>query len=415
MERLLRNVTTRQTIAKNAFWLFGAQTVNRALRFLLVFVAARTLGPGGYGSFSYALSAATVVFLIADWGIGTLVMREYSREEHRTAFLRTALAVKAILVVVFTVIGSIGWFWIADSAARPAYLILVGLMALTQLRDFFIYALRARQEMEREFVSIVIEGAMTLLVALGLLALWPSPTLLALGYIVGMLASLLVSAQLVPELRFPFLSWDGRKARELARAGAPLAIFGVVSSLLFSIDQVVLGHTRSPEEVGQYALAARIMLLTLVVPQTGVMAFFPYLVRIAGSRRSRTVTAYATAALLLGGIAVTGFVIVAAPVIIRLVGGPAFVATVPVLRHLAWVAVLVFPLTVLDYYLIAHGRQLANAVVTGLALVANVTLNLVLIPRFGVSGAVQATLLSQTVNLVLTGALAAMVMRKSEG
>ncbi|MCL5004783.1 MAG: hypothetical protein M1170_02470, partial [Patescibacteria group bacterium] len=53
---LFENKTTRQTIAKNTFWLFFGEISSRVLRAAIVIYAARVLGADGWGVFSYAIT-----------------------------------------------------------------------------------------------------------------------------------------------------------------------------------------------------------------------------------------------------------------------------------------------------------------------------------------------------------------------
>lgn len=407
IDRLFKNQTTRQTILKNTFWLFFAQAISRVLRFGVIFVAARILGPAGYGSFSYALSAATIAFVLADWGVDLLVVREFARHEHKIRFLRSALSLKLVLLAVFSTIASIGYLVIDEPGAKSVYLFLVLLMVVTQMRDFFIYVLRAQEKMEREFALIVTESVGTL--ALVALFLWSTPSIpmLGLAYVVGMTLSLICGAWLGRKVfAGSFLGWDSKIVTWLLTNGWSLAIFGVLTSVFFSTDQIMLGRVRSPMEVGLYAVAAKVITLALVVPQVMMVALFPYLMRVAGSRRSRDVAIAMTGLLALFGVAVGCLTYILAPWLIAILGGPEYAQAVPILRNLIWIVVMIFPVTFLDYFLIANGKQVADLVVTGIAAVANVAFAFWLIPLYGVSGAVWATAAGQTLNVLLTAGVA---------
>ncbi len=415
MEKLFRNLSTRQTIAKNAFWLLASQGISRVLRFAVIFIATRALGPDGYGSFSYALSAATLAFVFADWGVDMLVLREFNRVKDRMKFLRAALGLKAALVCAFGVIGALGYWLINEPVAQGVYLLMILLMMLIQARDFFIYVLRAEERMEREFAVIGIESVTTLAGGLALLWLWPSVMAMGVAYVLGVALSLLACAWAMRgRYPRPLLAWDSGIARWLLRNGWSLAIFGVLIALLFSTDLLVLGRFRDPVEVGYYSLATKIVTLTLVVPQVVLSALFPYLMRVAGSRRSREVGLAMTGILAAGGVATALLLQPLAPLVIRIVGGEGFELAIPILQHLIWLTAMLFPVTFLDYYLIAHGRQVADMAATAVAVIANAALNLYLVPKAGVSGAVAATLIGQGINFVLTLLIAAKVFIDGE-
>lgn len=406
MRKLFANVSPRQTVAKNAFWLFAAQGITRLFRFGVIFIAARALGPDGYGSFSYALAASVIAFMLADWGVGLLVVREHGKRE-KARFLRAALAFKLALVGGFTALGVGGWFLIGDPGARGVYLVLLALMALQQVRDFFVYVLRAEELMEREFVASAVEAFGTFGLAALFFGLGGGILSLGAAYVIAMAASLATAWALARKTyRKPLVAWDSEEARWLLQNGWSLTLFGVLVLVLFSASQIVLGETRTPAEVGLYALASKVITLALLVPQIVMTALFPYLIRVVGSDRGREVALIVSGVLTVLGLAVAVGTNLFAPWMVTLAGGAGFEQAVPVLRHLIWLVVMLFPVTFLDYYLIAHGRQVADMIATGIAAVATVVLNVVLIPRWGVSGAVWATMLGQGLNTLLTVILA---------
>ena len=53
---LFKNTNTKQTIAKNTFWLFFGEIIGRILKLGIVVFATRKLGVEGWGLFSYSLA-----------------------------------------------------------------------------------------------------------------------------------------------------------------------------------------------------------------------------------------------------------------------------------------------------------------------------------------------------------------------
>ncbi|MEK7574274.1 MAG: oligosaccharide flippase family protein, partial [Patescibacteria group bacterium] len=55
---LFQNLTPRQTVAKNIFWLSLSQIGSRFFRAIIIIYAARVLGAAEYGIFAYVLAFA---------------------------------------------------------------------------------------------------------------------------------------------------------------------------------------------------------------------------------------------------------------------------------------------------------------------------------------------------------------------
>src|SRR3989344_9593781 len=97
---LFENRTSRQTIAKNAFWLGVGQLGSRLLRASIIIYAARVLGAAEYGLFSYALGLAGFFTVFADIGIGQIMTRESAKNpESRSYYFSTAFWIKLVMLI----------------------------------------------------------------------------------------------------------------------------------------------------------------------------------------------------------------------------------------------------------------------------------------------------------------------------
>ncbi|PIR04599.1 MAG: hypothetical protein COV57_03580, partial [Candidatus Liptonbacteria bacterium CG11_big_fil_rev_8_21_14_0_20_35_14] len=72
---LFNNTSDKQTIIKNTLWLSIGQVIGRLVRVLIIIYAARILGAESYGAFSYALSIAALLSILADLGINGTIVR----------------------------------------------------------------------------------------------------------------------------------------------------------------------------------------------------------------------------------------------------------------------------------------------------------------------------------------------------
>lgn len=405
MTALFENRTPRQTIVKNTFWLGLGQGLYKVMRVALVAVVAHLLGPTGYGTFSYALAGATLAFALADWGIDIVLLREYQRRIDRDAYVRAALTTKLCLLAIVTAGASIGGYVLLhDPSVRLVYFVLVGLLCLTQLRDFFLYLFRAVERMEHDFVVLTVESIVTFGAVVVALTISPTPLALAVGYVVGMATSLFVGyvfgRRIIPA---PLFAYDPPRAAYLLRTGTALALFGALTFLFFATDQLVLGLFRGAHDVGVYALAARVITLTLVAPQILTTALFPYLTRVAAYPvRSRQMFWLMLGVLVSAGAVIALCTALLAPFVVGVLGGAAFASSATILRSFIWIIILIFPVTFLDHYLIANDRQVLDVCCTAVAVVVNIALNFLLVPTWGIGGALTATYIGQGVNVLLT-------------
>jgi PST family polysaccharide transporter len=176
--------------------------------------------------------------------------------------------------------------------------------------------------------------------------------------------------------------------------------------LYMRIDIVMLKFMQGDRAVGIYATAARISEVWYFVPTAIISSVSPAIIRVKDdpqlfqARIERLFTAMSLMSLCVGAVIALG-----APWIVRTLYTNSFSAAAPVLAVHVWTSVFVFlgvaqspwdlsrDLLKLGFY-----RTLAGAV-------ANILLNLVLIPRYSVMGAAFATVISQAIASVFANAV----------
>src|SRR3989344_2847945 len=114
---LFQNASTRQTIAKNTFWLAVSNIGGRLLRAAIIIYAARILGAAEWGIFSYAISLVTLLTVFTDLGVSPVLVREAAKlrenPEERSALLSSSFALKSLflllgVIVVFAITPFLG-------------------------------------------------------------------------------------------------------------------------------------------------------------------------------------------------------------------------------------------------------------------------------------------------------------------
>jgi O-antigen/teichoic acid export membrane protein len=191
--------------------------------------------------------------------------------------------------------------------------------------------------------------------------------------------------------------------RHWIRAGIPLAITYLLTTVYFKLDVPILQHYRTYAEVGWYTFAYRPFEALLFIPATLRTVVFPVLSIYYRDAPNRVL---ASAEKLFKGLAIIGWPITVglfllAPQFIDLLTSQ-YPQSAASLRILAIAVVFMFVDNTFPAVLNAIDRQKMYAYVALSGLVINLGLNLILIPRFGYIGASWATVATE-IGLVLTG------------
>lgn len=373
----------------------------------LLIVAGRILGDVEYGKFSFALAVAMIFEALVDFGLKEITTREVARERraaHRivadTFGLKLALAAVASMALLLAV-HVLG----AEPDERFACYLLG---AASILRSYLLTIRHTLQGLERfglDSTSVIIDRL--LLFGLGSAALTGGFGLLGLAasFVFARMLSLSVACMLAASqvgrirLAFDVTSW-----RALQLQALPFGAFAVVFYLYSYVDTIMLWALRSDAETGLYSAAYRLYEGLSSAPQVLHAVLIPRLAshfvrdRAAHARLSRTAL---SVSFVLAVPVCAGSILLANP----LVGvfGAGYAAAGLPLQILGIGFAFVFPLFVLHAVALsvdAGSRLLQTAVIGCLA---NVAMNLVLIPRYGMHGAAAATVAGEALSAVLLG------------
>ena len=193
--------------------------------------------------------------------------------------------------------------------------------------------------------------------------------------------------------------FDWSEARLLVREAFPLAVTVLAVSVYHRIDQVMLHKMSGDKVLGPYVVAVQMTEFFSLLPNALMSSLFPALSQsvsdpprfdryLRESYRFLMVVAFAACAVVTP---------IAAP-FVELFYGKEFLATAPLLIVLIWSEVPIFFAAVLGNAMIAKGLQRYMPFSAVCGAVANVLLNLWLIPRFEALGSSWATVVSYSLS-----------------
>jgi O-antigen/teichoic acid export membrane protein len=225
---------------------------------------------------------------------------------------------------------------------------------------------------------------------LGFLALILATTVAAC---ISTLTAFALAVRLVP-LRPRFTSAEMRR---LLGASLPVALFSLLGILHFRIDTVLLSLLRSLDDVGTYSAAYRFLEQVLFVPTLFIAAVYPLLAGYAARNDLRlgpTINR-SLAFLLLVAFPLAAATAILAPELVDLVAGSSFEDSVGPLRVLTLAAVFMFVNTLFSSLLIVYHEQRRLAWLIAVTVLANIGVNILLIPPFGPMGAAASTVVTE--------------------
>jgi O-antigen/teichoic acid export membrane protein len=401
------------SFASNLWVKAVSEVAVRGAQLALLVAAARTWGPEGFGVFAFAGSLATIVIAAADFGLQLHLAREIAQGGGRRslrAAVRAKLGLSAVTLVAL----------LAASALYPRpgvreVLFVAGAVVLAQSWcDLWNHYFRGRQSLREEAKlnsRYLIGGAAAAGVALSL-------GVGVLGVYLVLLASALFGNLLGWRRVRALAASDPADVAPLARDGGgggrahtawdalgsamPIGVATILGTIYFRSDIVLLQWLRGDAATGAYGAAYRLFEGTFVLPALVLAALFPALAEgmvAQGAAVGRLVRRAAGWMSLLGLVVAALLAFAVAPLLEALYGAD-YAESAVLLRLLAPALCFLFPNYVLMHFLVAAGRQRANAWLAGLGVPVCLGLNFALIPPLGARGAAWATVATEVVLFV---------------
>ena len=398
---LFRNMTTKQTVAKNTFWLTVSNFGGRLVKAGVIIYAARVLGTAGYGVFSYAITLAGFFTLFIDPGINYILMRdiskldEYQRKEllSTTFIMKIALVILAIIFIVF-----IAPVFSVLPGAKILLPIAAIMIAIDTFREFFSAFMRSREKMEWDAAAFLTTNLGILIFGFALLAASDAPISLMWGYIAGTTIGMLVAAFAIRNyLREIFAYFSRKLIGPIVQSAWPFAITGALGSLLTSADIFIVSFFRGPSDVGIYSAAIRIVQVLYLVPTVFQFSILPLLARLARTddARFRAIFERIIAMVFLFSIPLAiGGIILATPIMTFVFGAP-YAPGAPSFQLLMATLLFDFPIAIISNAIFAYNHQKNLIISAAIGGITNVVLDIILIPPFGIAGSAVATVIAQ--------------------
>jgi O-antigen/teichoic acid export membrane protein len=394
-------VSLTRKIALNATALGVGRFVMAGIGVVSVGVATRYLHVEAYGAFATATAFIAVLGGLTDVGLWTIGAREIAKHPEETRrILGSILTVGLVLSVAAGAIGvavALVMYSGADNElTRRGILLLMLTVPLAApagaANAYFI-------SQQKAYVGSI-TSVLASVVTIGLLVLAVKLDWGFTGIVIAYLAAAAVQGILLVILMLREVvvipSPDLALGRKLFVWALPLGAAVLVHTLYWRLDLILLSLLKSKAEVALYAVPIKVVEAVIVLPSFIMITLTPELARLTREPvRFDQIVQKAFFAMQVGAVAVFVLFVAFAGELMRLVAGSEFAGSTVVLQILMVAVLFIYLGAVLGEGFVAHNRQGQLLWAMLALLVANVALNLALIPLAGARGAAAAGAVSE--------------------
>lgn len=386
---------------RSSVWLILEKIFSLGLSLFITMFLARYLAPQQFGELNYLISLAALLAPISALGLNSIITREVvERPEKTNLIIGTCISLRFFSSLVISVIAVVvSWFYFPKEQWLGFAILLSGqIFQLLLVFDFWIQAelLNRTAAKARSFVLLFMS-------LVKLFGIWQGYTLIY--FIIATAIEMALSCiglAMIFQLKtnaINKLKVNKIEAEHLLKQSWWLLLSGMAAIIYLKIDQVMLGWLSSVQEVGIYAVAAKLSEVWYFFPIAIVASYFPQLI----SLRKNNNRAYQEQLQKLCDLLCMSAVVLAlttqllASWGIPLLFGNEYAPSVNVLVIHIWAGVFIFMRALLSKWLISENLLKYSLLTQVLGAAMNILGNLILIPYYGAIGAAIATITGYTV------------------
>ncbi len=404
--KLRRNLEKRHgltNILNNIIWLFFDKFIRLGVGLLVGVWIARYLGPEQFGLLNYALAFVTLFTAVASLGLNSIVVRDLVQDP---ANADTTMGTSFVL----SVLGGFSAFCLsllAISYARPDdelakfIVVLLSLLMVFKATDVVRYWFES--QVQSKYVVWMENGIFLAVSTVKIGLIVAEAPLMAFVWAIC-IESLVVATGLLGVYAWregKLKAWRFQliRAKGLLKDSWPLILSGIAIMVYMRIDQIMLGQMLGDESVGIYSAAVRISEVWYFIPMVIVASVFPSIIE---AKKQGEALYYQRLQKLYNWLVVLALA-VAIPMtflselVVTLLFGNAYVQAGSVLSIHIWSGLFVFLGLASGKWFIIEGLQRYSFYRTLLGAIVNVGLNILMIPKFGATGAAYATVISYAI------------------
>jgi O-antigen/teichoic acid export membrane protein len=381
----------------NTRWLLIDKTLKTLSSIIIGLILARHYGPEVFGNYSYIISIVFILVVISSLGLDGIIVRETNNNDSNIQkILGTSFYLKFFTGLIILIISSV--FILINNNGDYPLLLLIFLLTLPfygfNIVDFYFQSISSYKYIAKLNLYLNI---FSLLVKLIIISYDLSIIFIGVSFIVDILFQSIIFCFLLSKIKNIKISdfvFDFPTAKKLLKDSYPLIFSSFFISLNLKMDQILLGELTDNYNLGLYASSVRISEAWYFIPAALSNAFMPQFMKAKRISRNSYNKIFHSAykSMLIFSVTIAIIFSLFSSDIIYLLFGSEYLPASPVLKIHVWSGVFASMGFIYSKFLIIENYTKFSLYRNIFGFFINFVLNLILIPRYGISGCAIATL-----------------------
>ncbi len=364
-------------------------------------ISARYLGTSNYGVLAYSLSIVIFFTSFSTLGQNDTIIKNINDNPDEEGKVVGSVLVMRLVSSFFCIFATTLVAFILEPD-NPLVILLTFLQSFSLLFNVFeVITYWFQSKLQSKYPSIIaFIGYLImmlykiLLIVFGADVIWFALSA-TLDYVI--IAALLLFSY--KKKATQKLGFSKELSKTMLKTGAPFILSGLMVALYGQMDKIMLGQMMNEEAVGYYTAAVNICSMWPFILSAIIVSANPVIISLKDTDekayQKRMKQLYATIVYI--SIFVSICITIFADLIIYILYGQEFMPAAMALRIITWYTVFAYIGVAKTTWLICENKHSYIKILTFSGAIANLVLNLVLIPPIGIVGASIATLITQVI------------------
>lgn len=394
-------------VFKNASWIIACKVIQSLINLVIGLITARYLGPSNYGVISYIASVIAFALPIMQLGLKQTLVKEFITSPDREGEILGTSLIFNVIASLFCIIGSISFVAFVNAGERETLLvcILYSFTLLFQATEMIQYWFQAKLLSKYPSIAALCAYIVVAVYKIYLLVTQKSIIWFACSNVIDYFLISVILMVIYKKIGTQRLSVNWKMGHELLSRSKYYIIPSLMVIIFQHTDRIMLKLMIGEDETGFYSAAITCIGISSFVFAAVIDSARPVILeekvrnQILYEKRVTQLYSIITCMSLTQSIVMT---LLAKPIVLLLFG-QAYAKAAGILAVAVWYITFSHYGSVRNIWILAEGKQKYLTGINVAGAIANVLLNLVLIPVWGAIGAAFASLVTQFFTNVIIG------------
>ena len=394
-------------VLKNTTWIIACKIAQSILSFIIGTLTVRYLGPSDYGVLTYVVSVVSFLMPIMQLGLNHTLVKEFvGNPDNEGEILGTAMIMN-IISSLFSMALAITFVSIANVGEREMIIVcaLYSLVLLFQATEMTMYWFQSKLLSKYPSIATLIAYVVVAIYKVYLLIAGKGVVWFALSYVLDFFLISVILLVIYKKLSTQKLSINWSIGRKMLSRSKYYIIPSLMVVVYQHTDRIMLKLMVGDAEIGLFSAALVCTGMTGFVFKAIIDSARAAILETKAKKpelyEKRVTQLYSVITAL--ALAQSIFITIFAKPIVYLLYGEAYLAAVPILRLAVWYDTFGYYSSVRNVWILAEEKQQYLTKINVAGSLANVVLNICLIPFLGGVGAAIASIMSQFITNIVIG------------